>query len=70
MTPEAKLILFKKKVIKLGCKKEKTTEGTLAHSRGKRRRKRFYINEITARRAASPLPAGSPLAAYHCGSIL
>jgi len=27
MTPEAKLIFFKKKVIKLGCKKEKTIKG-------------------------------------------
>jgi|GEM_PF-2640239 len=50
MTPEAKLILFKKKVIKLGCKKEKllskkTIKGPLAHFRGRRKEKEIEIKE-------------------------
>jgi len=47
MTPEAKLILFKKKVIKTWLQKGKSfmqegknNKGPLAHSRGKRKEKK------------------------------
>ena len=43
MIPEAKLILFKKKAIKLGCKKEKIIEGPLAQ-------KKIRINYICKKR--------------------